>query len=152
MNSLVNITRRTALLIINSLMVFGLVLACTTKPTPTETPSISKDKAIEIAIGGCKTPHLVLIGVPTNIRAKLLTLNEADKLTSEKGETTNYEIPMDTLVWLVQMDGQLQLVGGPAPVITNDSQITTPTPSQPFQGTCSVILDANSGNLISVHG
>jgi hypothetical protein len=95
---------------------------------------------------------LVLVGEPKNIRVELMSLEEADKLTREEGETTNYEIPMDTMVWLVQMDGELQLVGGPAPVITENSQVATSTPANPFWGTCSVILGANSGALISVHG
>jgi hypothetical protein len=111
---------------------------------------IGSEKAIEFAISGCKIPHLVLVGDPINIRTKLLSLEEADKLTKVEGETTNYAQPMDTKVWLVQMDGQLQLVGGPKPVITIDSQTGTPTPPQPFFGTCIAVLDASSGNLIFV--
>jgi hypothetical protein len=133
-------------------LIFGSISACATSPTPTASPTISSDKAIEIAIGACKTPHLVLIGQPQNIQTKLLTLEEADKVTRVDGETTSYGMPMDTRVWLVQMDGQLQLVGGPAPVVSEDSQVATPTPPQPFWGTCSVIMDAQSGVIILVRG
>jgi hypothetical protein len=120
--------------------------------TPTAPPVINRDKAIEIAIGGCKIPHLVLVGEPKNIQAKLLTLDEAYKLTREEGSTTNFGIPMDTSVWMVQMDGQLQLMGGPAPVASPDGRFNTPTPSQPFWGTCIAVLDANSGKIIFIRG
>ena len=152
MNGQIKTTRSISLLVSVLALFGGSISACASPPTPTATPIISQEKAIEIAIGGCKIPHLVLVGEPKNIRTKLLTLEDADKLIRVEGETTNYGIPMDTRVWLVQMDGQLQLVGGPLPVITEDSRVATPTPPQPFWGTCSVILDANSGRLISVSG
>jgi hypothetical protein len=125
-------------------LIFGSISACTWPPTPTATPNISSDKAIELAIGDCRIPHLVLVGEPTNIHTKLLTLGETG--------FPNDGIPMDTMVWLVQMDGQLQLVGGPAPIASPDGRFYTPTPSQPFWGTCTVILDANSGRLYGVRG
>jgi hypothetical protein len=135
-----------------SSLLFSSISACASLPAPTTTPAISRDEAIEIAISGCKTPHLVLVGQPENIRAKLLSLEEADKLTSVDRETTSYGIPMDTSVWLVQMDGQLQLVGGPAPVVAEGGQAATPTPPQPNWGTCIVIVNASSGDLILVRG
>jgi hypothetical protein len=152
MNSQIKTTQSISLLVSVLILIFGSTSACTSLPTPTVTPIISSDEAIEIAIDGCKKPRLILVGEPKNIQTKLLTLEAADKLTRIEGETTNYGIPMDTSVWLVQMDGQLQLVGGPAPVITEDSQVVTPTPPQPFWGTCTVILDASSGTLILVRG
>jgi hypothetical protein len=152
MNGQVENTPSKFLLVSILFLLCGSILACTSPPTPKATPIVTSEKAIEIAIGDCKIPHLVLVGEPKNIHTKLLTLEEADKQTRVEGETTNYGIPMDTLVWLVQMDGQLQLVGGPPTEITEDSRVATPTPPQPFWGTCSVILDANSGELISVIG
>jgi hypothetical protein len=69
------------------------------------------------------------------------------------GEYTHYDQPPDYPVWLVQMDGQLQLVGGPLAVITKDGQLiaVTPTPSQPYWGTCTVFIDALSGSVIAVY-
>lgn len=135
-------------------LIFGFISACTSMPTSTPTssptPMIDREKATELAINACKIPHLVLVGDPTNIRAILLSLAEADQLTKVEGETTNYGKPMDTKVWLIQMNGQLQLVGGPQPVITLDSQTTTPTPPPPFFGTCIAVLDASSGDLVFV--
>lgn len=128
--------------------VVSLISACTSSPTSTQTPMIDSEKAIELAINGCKKPHLVLVGEPTSIRTTLLSLEEANKLTKGEGETANYGKPMDIKVWLVQMDGQLQLVGGPEPALTLDKQTGTPTPPQPFTGTCIAILDASSGDLI----
>jgi hypothetical protein len=126
----------------------GLLSACTSLPAP----KISKDKAIEIAIDACKIPHLVLVSEPKNIRTKLTTLGEADKLTGAVGETDSYLHPLDTRVWLIQMDGQLQIVGGHPPAPNEAGQAATPTPTQPFWGTCTVVLDANSGELIFTRG
>lgn len=131
---------------------FSSISACTKLPDPTATPAISRDKAIEIAISGCKTPHLVLVGQPQNIRAMLLNLEEADKLTNVEGEAISYGMPMDTRVWLVQMDGQLHLVGGPAPVVTEGGQAATPMPPQSGWGTCTVIVNAGSGDIILIRG
>jgi hypothetical protein len=133
----------------------GLIAACSGRlsptPVPTPTPLISVDQAIEAAISACKTPHLVLLGEPQNIRSKLTTLEDADKFViSQGGTTSNYGIPMDSQVWMVQMDGQLQLVGGPLPAATNEQRITTPTSSQPVWGTCTAVIDATSGKLIFV--
>jgi hypothetical protein len=116
------------------------------RPSPSATPAINRDRAIELAIGYCRIPHLVLIGEPTNIQTKLLAVQDV----YIEGGPTNYGIPMDTMVWQIQMDGQLQLVGGPAPVITPGGRGATPTPPQPFWGTCTVIIDANSGRLFVV--
>jgi len=140
------------------LLTFGLITACTSTPTPTPTPdavltpTVSRDKAIEAAISGCKIPHLVLVGDPQNIRAKLATLEEADQQMRAPGDYTNYSKPSDYPVWLVQMDGQLLLIGGPLPVITKDGQLiaVTPTQSQPYRGTCMVIVDALTGQVIEV--
>ena len=97
---------------------------------------------------------MVLVGEAHNIRAQLLTLAEADQQTRVSGESQIfYAQPMDTLVWLVRMDGLLQLVGGPVPIMTSAAgEIVTMTPPAPSRGTCSVILDAQSGELISLRG
>ncbi len=141
--------------IISFFIAIVLITACTGRrsPTPmaTTSPSITVDDAIKTAISACKTPHLVLIGEPQNIRPKLTTLEEADKFViSQGGTTSNYGIPMSSQVWMVQMDGQLQLVGGPLPVATDESGISTPNPSKPAWGTCTAVINANSGDLIFV--
>jgi hypothetical protein len=133
-----------------------LLTACTLTLTPTSTPTItpmvSVDKAIQIAIEGCKIPHLVLIGEPQNIRTKLSTLEEADRLAQTEGETSsNFGIPMDSQVWQVQLDGQLQIVGGPPTESLNDSQLPTSTPPKPFWGTCTAVVNATTGSIIFVH-
>ena len=152
MNSQNNVTQSIFFIVSVLAIITCSISACTSSPTQSETPIISSDKAIEIAVGGCKIPHLVLVGEPHNIQTKLLTLEEADKLTGAEGETTNYGIPMDTKVWLVQMDGQLQLVGGPVAIVTEDSRVVTQTPPKPFEGTCSVIIHASSGSIIVIRG
>jgi len=141
------------------LFLLGWTSACTTPtpppvpaPSPTPTTEISREKAIETATAGCQTPRLVLIGDPQNIRAELMTLEEADGLLREPGESNTYAIPMDRLVWLVQMDGTLQLIGGPAPIDEEGNRVVNPTPRPPSWGTCTVILDATSGDRLSIHG
>jgi hypothetical protein len=118
-------------------------------PTATAGTTISRDKSIEIATMACRVPHMVLMGEPRNIRAQLVTLGEADQLTRSSGEYTNYDQPLNTLVWLVQMDGTLQLVGGPA-TMPAPPGVLTATPPQPFEGTCSVLINANIGDWIGV--
>jgi len=134
------------------IVVLVSLTACTDQTKPTTDETINQDIAIQAAIGYCKMPRLELVGDPQNIRAKLLTLEEAYQSIRSEGETTNFDLPMDTKVWLVQMDGQLQLVGGPLPVQSTNTPAITPTPSQPFWGTCSVILDGKSGSLIYMSG
>ena len=138
------------------LFALGLITACSvqrsSKQMPTTTPTIGANQAIETAISVCKTPHLVLIGEPHNIRSKLTTLEEADQYaTSNGGTTSNYGIPMDSQVWIIQMDGQLQLIGGPPPAAANDNRLSSPTSSLPTWGTCTAVIDARSGKPIFEH-
>jgi hypothetical protein len=144
------LTRSIYLLSSFLVMTLGFISACALAHTLPANPSISRDKAIELATDGCKIPHLVLEGDPQNIRLALMTLHEADQLIRVAGESINYGIPMDMKVWLVQMDGNLLLVGGPVPVSTPGGPVITPTPPQPFWGTCSAIINADSGALISI--
>jgi hypothetical protein len=114
-------------------------------------PAVSNQEAIEIATRACKTPHLILVGEPQNIRTQLITLREADKLIMAGAGSTNYERPMSTRVWLVQMDGRLELVGGPPPPNTPLGQSAIQTPSPSRFGTCSVFIDARTGVAFFVH-
>jgi len=98
----------------------------------------------------CKSSDMTLISQPENIRTKRLSLGEAAKLIHRDEETNSYMQTLDTRVWLVQMDGQLLLVGGPPPAPTEVGQVATPTPPQPFWGTCSVILVADTGRGIEI--
>ena len=150
--------------LLRCLLINMLCAACSlapSLPTATVTPaltmtpvtSINREKAIEAADRYCRSMDMVLVGEAHNLRAKLLTLAEADRQTRVNGNTTNYSQPMDTLVWLVQMDGLLQLEGGPVPIMTSAvGELVTMTPPEPSPGTCSVILDAQSGALISLRG
>jgi hypothetical protein len=111
---------------------------------------IARARSIDVAILACRIPHLVLVGAPRNVRAQLVTLDEANQLTSSDGTLTSPGLSPGSLVWLVQMDGQLQLVGGPAPLPTPGAQSATAAPPTPFEGTCTVLVDANTGKLIEV--
>jgi hypothetical protein len=112
-------------------------------PTPTQAGPIARERAVEVAIQACDVPHMVLNGAPHNIRAKLTTLDQA-----ADGGSTRYDQPLSTTVWLVQMDGQLQLVGGVLPTPGGPGA----TPPQPFEGTCTVLIDANTGDWFEKRG
>lgn len=129
----------------------GVSAACAPTPASTAAPKISREKAIEIATAGCSLGHLQLIGKPENIRAKLMTLQQVEDQFDQPGDFTSFSQPMTISVWLVQMDGDLLLVGGPLPIST-DGHLLTPTPAQPFRGTCDVTVDATTGDVIEVRG
>ena len=118
-------TRRIALTILYSALAMSLA-ACgaptATTPAPAATPvtAITRERAIELATQMCRVPHMVLLGEPRNIRAQLVGP-----------------------VWQVQMDGQLVLVGGPAP-----QPDMTAAPPTPFEGTCTARIDAATGEWI----
>jgi hypothetical protein len=86
------------------------------RPTATPATPITRAQAIDIASLACRIPHLVLVGTPRNIRAQLVTLDQANQLTSSGGTLARPGLSSGSPVWLVQMDGQLQLVGGPLPI------------------------------------
>jgi hypothetical protein len=129
-----------------ALWLIALLVASACAPSP----RVSSQQAIEDATRECKTPHLVLVGEPQNIRTRLMTLSEAVQLIVTDAGSTSYARPMNTLVWLVQMDGQLQLVGGPLPPGGRSGQ-PVPTPLSYF-GTCSVVVDANTGEAFVITG
>ncbi|HEY3344250.1 MAG TPA: hypothetical protein VGJ97_04950 [Anaerolineaceae bacterium] len=127
------------------------ISACAPSPTPAPAPKIERAKAIEIATGGCSLGHLHLVSQPENITARLMSLQDVEDLFRRPGDVTHYTQPMDTSVWLVQMEGDMLVVGGPLPV-SPDGRLETPTPAQPFRGTCAVTLDADTGDIIEVRG
>jgi hypothetical protein len=116
-----------------------VLAACapTVAPLSTATPvtPITRERAIDLATGECRIPSLVLVGAPRNIRAQLVTLDQARQLA--QGPVTG-----GGLLSLVQMDGLLQLLGGPMPIATSG---ITPTPPAPWEGTCTVLIDATTG-------
>ncbi len=77
-------------------------------PTPTPAPArpITRERAIAVAIQACALPDMALVSEAQNVRAQLTTLDQAAE------SATGYDRPLSTTVWLVQMDGQLQLIGG----------------------------------------
>lgn len=136
--------------LIGIVSLLGMAVACTVisparKTTAPTVVAISSEKAIQLATQECRKPHLVLIGEPKATKATLTSLAEADKMVSEKGEHTSYSQPMNTTVWLVQIDGLFQRVGGPP--LANGSE---PTPSPPWAGVCLAIVDANKGDVLVI--
>jgi hypothetical protein len=73
----------------------------------TSNQSISKQKAIEIAIESASMSHPELSGSqvpPSNIRAQQMTLEEATRRIYEGNHVGDGYAP-DMLVWIVTMDG-----------------------------------------------
>lgn len=135
--------------LIGIVSLLGLAVACTVvlpvHKTAVPTVAISSEKAIQLATQECRKPHLELIGEPEATKAALMSLAEADKMVSEKGEHINYSQPMNTIVWLVQVDGLFQRIGGPP--LANGLE---PTPSPPWVGVCLAIVDANKGDVLVI--
>ncbi len=148
----------TAILVLQLL----LIASCLTSPpspnapvplteTPTTVTAITREKAIALAIGGCRVLHMVLVGEPENVRARLMSLRQAVELTKILGSANTFSRSLDSWAWLVEMDGLFQLVGGPLPTGTPIGWTGTaaaPLTPQPFRGSCAVILDAYSGEII----
>ena len=136
-------------------------LTATPTPPPTATPTavtvVTREKAIELAIGMCRVPHLALVGEPENVRARLMPLRQAVDLTKSLGNGGMFSQSLDSRVWLVEVDGLLQIVGGPMYVLTptpigwTGTIAVRPAP-KPFRGTCTVILDADTGDMLIVYG
>lgn len=111
------------------------------------TQPITPNRAVEIATRECRTPQVVLVSEPRNTRTSLLSLEEADRVMA--GVSAGRGFAMDTKVWLVQMDGELQVSGGPRPPNTPFGQVATLTPPPVFSGTCSVVILATTGEVLS---
>ncbi len=115
-------------LVIVCVIALGIATLISIRATP-----ISRQRAIEIATLMCRVQPLVLLGEPHGVRAQLVTF---------KG----------TPAWQVELDGQLQVVGGPPTASAPMGQRVTATPPQPFEGTCTAVINAKTGDWIEKTG
>jgi hypothetical protein len=97
-----------------------------------------KTTAIEIALANCQTMHLRQDETPYNIEAHLMPLIEAAKLVDEPGSKPAYNLPDDTPIWVVQMQGKWH-VQNPVP---------SPEKDVHFYNSCSVLINAQTGYFI----
>jgi len=111
-------------------------------PTATPVTAISRERAIEIGTQMCQTKDMVLVSAPRNIQAQLVTLNQGRPTPPPGITVTTASRPGAGLAWQVQLDGQLQLIGGP------EAPNVTAAPPTPFAGTCTALLDAATGEWI----
>jgi hypothetical protein len=119
-------------LIIAALCLVGCSVLPTVQPTPTLTPPpVSEQEAIERAVPSCGSAHLRPKETPYNIRAHL---------TYRDG----------ILVWLVEMEGTWEVLGGPAPSPTPTGQLVSPlpTPTPAWLHYCTATVDAATGRII----
>jgi hypothetical protein len=65
-------------------------------PTATSATAITRERAIEIATQQCWSSHLVLVGAPRNVRAQLVTLDEANQLTSSDGTLNSVNTKLES--------------------------------------------------------
>jgi hypothetical protein len=111
--------------------------------TPTLSPFIGEQQAIELGIKTASIPHPELSPAkvpPTNVKAELKTFAEAKKrLTGHEDDHVGYYDP-NLLVWYITMDG---LWTDEFPRPTNEP---TPEPLYHFR----VILDAKTGQEMMV--
>ncbi len=119
----------------------------TAAPTATPTTPVTRERAIDLATHGCWDFHLALVGAPRNIRAQLVTLAEANQLTSSGGALTDPGLSPGSLVWLVQMDGHAQIVGGVNPT---PGGLDLPATPRSIEATCAISIDAQTGNVVGL--
>ena len=104
----------------------------------------SRERAVQTAVDLARWPHLVLLGEPHSVNARLTTLRDA--VISSVGEDDLQYTPGFQLapVWVVDVTGTYQLQGGPAPTQpalgTADLYSIDPTPA-PFEGNCAIIVE-----------
>ena len=105
----------------------------------------SRERAVQTAVGLARLPHLVLLGEPHSVNARLTTLRDA--VISSVGEEDLQYTPGFQLapVWVVDVAGTYQLQGGPEPTPqpalgTAASNSIDPTPA-PFEGNCAIIVE-----------
>ena len=106
--------------------------------TPLSLAVSDETRAIEIGKTGCSVSRSVQDEAPYNIRAQLLPLSEADKLVNDSGSKSSYNLPSDTLVWVVQMQGKWHTEGGPLPTRAPNEAIV-------YYTQCSVLINAQTG-------
>ena len=109
--------------------------------------SVLRERAIESAVDFARVPHLVLIGNPVDITARLTIMREA--VIETQGEDA-LQYPSDfplALVWVVDVSGTYQLQGGAMPTQTpighDGPIIVVPTPA-PYVQTCVIVVEAAS--------
>lgn len=115
--------------------------------TPTSGAAISRDEAIELATEQCRMHKFALMGEASSTKIMLMSCGEAEKWTFPEQVATQDIQNISEPVWLVQIQGEFQLEGGPPP----DSQ-TQPTDGPPRGGVCWVIVDAKTGEILGMQG
>jgi hypothetical protein len=106
--------------------------------TPNSLQILDKQWAIDAGKTGCNVFRSHQDEEPYAIEAQLLPLFEADRLFSGPNGKGSYNMPDDTVVWVVQMRGKWHTEGGPEP---------TGSPGEPFSyfNHCIVMFNATTG-------
>jgi len=111
-------------------------------PSPIDTPNplavSDKAKAIKLGKLGCNEGHAVQDEEPSIIDAQLLPLSDAGKLADEPTSRPSYNLPDDTPIWVVRMQGKWHLEGGPVPTSATNEPIV-------YYNYCAVLIDARTG-------
>jgi hypothetical protein len=132
--------KKSGLLLYLVLIIISLsIAACTPK-------SISRAKAIDEAIKGCKQPNHALLGEPYNIGARLMKMKDAMLLLDEPYD--GIPIPNDGTVWLVTMEGSMRMIGGVEPTPSKNNDLFTPTPPPPSWSTCYIVIEFYDHNVL----
>jgi hypothetical protein len=99
------------------------------------------EKAVAIGKAGCNSFRSIQDEEPDSIDARLLPLSEADRLMNEPGSIPSYNLPNDTPVWVVQMQGKWHTEGGPVPTRRPDEAIV-------YYTYCGVMINAETGYVM----
>ena len=127
-----------------------ILTACnpgTSISTPTSSVTITRAEAIELATDQCQMQKFALIGEPSSTKTMPMSRGEAEKWTFPNQAATEDIQSISEPVWLVQIQGEFQLEGGPLP----ESE-TRPTDEPPRIGVCRVIVDARTGEIPGMQG
>ena len=111
-------------------------------PSPIDAPNplavSDKAKAIEMGKLGCQVGRAIQDEEPSILDAQLLPLSDASKLADEPTSRSSYNLPDDTPIWVVRMQGKWHSEGGPVP---------TRAPTEPifYYNYCAVLINAKTG-------
>ena len=134
------------ILLISSLITVGCTPLSTSNPS---TPATSTEKkAFAVARIACNSLHSMEIEPPKNISAVLISVDEANRMLGYN--IIHPSLVGSSKVWLVELNGRWQLLGGPAPVIETPATPNLPAPAPELWNVCKVVIDSNNWQDIYV--
>ena len=129
------------------IVVASLILEGCTSLSTTYREDVEK-KAFDVARTECGSFHSREVEPPIKINAVLTTYEEAQTLLGRK---LNHSLQANSKVWVVQLTGKWESVGGPLRETTEPTtgpNLPVPTPKP--RNVCDVIIDVNDWHAIYI--